>query len=166
MNVDWSAINWAAVGSIAGAVGAVVAVIALFVAGGANARAKDANDLQKRIDDRSREFRDVRWRAGMQLSDDGSHTVFTLANHGLTDAQNVVVVIEYSDRPREHYKLGTIEAGQWKPVESEGLQGWRAATAEAMPIHPAFTVHWWSPLGTADEYTSWEGTIFQTDDSQ
>lgn len=153
----------------------VVAILAMAAAGAsaliakgantradtANARAREALDLQKRIDDREREFRDVRWRGSVERHHGDGPDEFRLANEGLTQAESVVLVIEYSDRPREDYHLGTVGAGEWKGVRSEGLAGWMSAVVVSMPVYPGFTVHWSSPLGQVQEEFHGERQIFK-----
>ncbi len=142
------------------AVAAAATVGSWIVAVGASRRSRRALDLQSTIDRRQQEFRDYKWRAGSEKSSSGALDIFTLTNDGTSDASDVVLVVEFPDRPRERYDIGAVPAGEMQSVHSQGLSGWFQSAETSMPVHPTVTVHWVSPRGYADEVTIWEKSLF------
>lgn len=141
---------------IAGFVVAALALIASFASAlyalGANRRADEANrtakaalDLQSRIDEREREYRDVDWTA-----DWDEQTGFALANSGLTDATHVTLIMR-GFHGAERHDLGDIPAGGSVAVESVAAAAWIDENKQSMPLSPPYLVHWSSPLGVAEQ---------------
>jgi hypothetical protein len=154
---------------IAGFVVAVLAVLiaaaSLVYAKGANDRADVANrtarealDLQARVDAREREYRDVSWRSSF---DHGRG--FTLTNDGLTDAHRVTLIL-YGDQDRELHRLGDIRAGQSATVQSRLASVWMREYERSMPLAPPFMTHWSSPLGVASQYSARAVTLYSLPD--
>ncbi len=145
--------------------GFVVAVLAVVAAGasalyarGANARADTANsratealDLQRVIDARDREFRDVRWELHVERnSQDARFTEASLVNVGLTEAQSITLVIE-SKTSSEAIAIAALEPGKVATVRSASAATWFEENERYVPLAPSFRVHWSSPLGQSSE---------------
>lgn len=140
----------------------VVAVLAVLAAGAsalyargantradtANERAADALDLQKRIDDRQREFRLVRWSASWDpLAAADTPTVW-LRNTGLTPAVDVTLLVKtFVDE--KMFRFERVEPGE----KVEAIFG--APDAAHAAFHfvrdSVCRVHWSSPRGEVHE---------------
>lgn len=157
--------NWISGG--AAVVSAAVAVAALVLARNANRRSAEANaqsvvanegarealDLQRRIDERAREFIDVRW----QLSVDrewsgGRFTGVTFRNVGLTPARNVTFIIEVEGwATADVFTAEAVEPGYAAGFISKAAAYWMEQNEDLIPLRPAFRVHWSSPFGNVAE---------------
>lgn len=142
-------------GFVVGAISMLIAAASALYAKGANARADEANrvataalDLQARIDSREREYRDVTWSASYKRD-----VGFTLTNEGLTEAREVVLVL-HGGNERELHRVGDVAHGQSATVVSRVAAEWMRDNEASMPLAPAFTAHWSSPLGVADRHYS------------
>lgn len=146
----------------------VVAVLAVLAAGGsllyakgandradvANARAEEAIDLQKRIDERDREFRAVEWDANVANQVNGVVTEYVLTNAGDSDAMSVTVVL-YLNPDREVHHVGDIAARQSVTITSPLFIQWMREAVEHEVVTPGARVHWSSRLGqVGDERVS------------
>jgi len=146
--------------------GLVVAVLAALAAGAsslyalganrradtANERANDALDLQKRIDAREREFRDVTW-SGAWVSDSSGTPVFRVSNRGLTTACSVTIVYSYNAL-RYVESVGDLEPSAYVDLAPETAAADEIVLELMLRVNAAFRVHWSSPLGQADSYES------------
>lgn len=156
----------------------VVSVIALLVAAGqtskangiaddarreaerANVLAKAALDIQKRIDDRAAEYRDVRWEGSWETGPDIDHQMgFALKNVGTTRAARVTLIIEvrYSE---EVFTFDSIEPGEGRIVVVKGQTVDEFRESQEMELRPPFRVHWTSPLGHAQEESFERSSLF------
>lgn len=140
----------------------VVAVLAVFAAGAsafyargansradtANARAAEALDLQRRIDERQREFELVRWSASWNpLAPDNTPTVW-LRNTGLTPAVDVTLLVKtFVDEKLFHFDRvdpgGKVEAVFGAP---DAVNAAFHFVRESM-----CRVHWSSPHGNVHD---------------
>lgn len=145
--------------------GFVVALLAVVMAGasavfarGANVRASEANrtaeralDLQARLDDREREFREVRWKGEYDLNE-ARQPLFRLTNVGMTHARSVTLVVAVPGKPNSAYALGDIDSG----ASADLLVGEDPMDRDAIELmlftDDPWRVHWSSPLGHADTY--------------
>lgn len=157
MDPDW-------LSGAAAVVGALVAILALVVATLANRRADEANthaqvanerarnayNLQVRIDDRDREFRMVSW--GVEPGDDDGARSITITNVGLSDARSVTMVLFLSD-DHEVVECPVIRKGESVTVSSPRLSAWLEAAWEYEVLTPKVMVHWSSPLGKSSHAT-------------
>lgn len=150
---EWA--DW--VGAGAGVAGAIVAVVAVFVAGNANRRATEANeiaeralDLEARVDERQREFRAVEWRLRADQQD--GRYFLRLWNIGYTEACNVTLVL-FLDPDSEVHALGKVYPGERGRIESPLISEWLTDAAAHEVVHPGFRVHWSSPLGYVSDVT-------------
>lgn len=154
----------------------VVAVLSVMAASasalyarGANTRADEANrraaealDLQRRIDERAREFVDIKW----ELLVDRDHktgrlSAVSLQNVGLTPAVDVTVVIEVDGFVKELCEFEQIEPGAAGNFSSDAAALWMEKHKELLPLRPGFRVHWATPLGNlGDERVGPDG-IFE-----
>lgn len=149
--------------------GFVVALVAALAAGAsalyalganrqaavANQRASEALELQHRIDDREREFRDVAWESSWHEA-----TGFTLRNVGLTDAHHVTLVL-HDAHDSERHDLGLVAAGQSVDVDSPRVASWMVAMREFLPLGPGYLVHWSSRLGQPSEFRTPAVALFE-----
>lgn len=134
------------------------AVVAALYARGANHRADEANrtakealDLQSRIDARDREFREVRWDGGYDV-DSERRPLFRLSNVGHTDAHSVSLLIAANGKPETLYPLGDIAAGNHADARLDE-RPMQAGILELMILtDDHWRVHWSSPLGQAADY--------------
>ena len=138
--------------------GFVVAVVAVLVAVGsviyaarADRTAKDALNLQVAVDARQREFRSVVWEAESTADDEDPPNAFTLTNAGDTDAREVSVVLQLGWRERETHHLGDIPARETRTITSDAFAAWIVGARDHEYVHPAYRVHWSSPLGQVDD---------------
>lgn len=147
--------DWLAIGAV------VIAFLALIVSWRGHALAKKGADLQQQIDARGREYQEVTWGVGTDrpIGDDRVE-MLRLSNHGVTAAENVTVVIRY-DHDSEKLELGAIPSGKAKAVPSARLRAWMDEKREYMPLAPAVTVHWTSPLGNAQQVYFPPTTLFE-----
>jgi hypothetical protein len=132
------------------AIGALVVamVCAVFTAFNA-ARVRGSYRLQRSIDARAREFREVAWQGGLQRRSPSADWEFTLSNLGLTAAVNVTLVVEVI--PTELFTFATIGPGETRSIPVGGGQQWDEANRHVVPVRPAFRVYWFSPEGHPDE---------------
>ncbi|MGI6878821.1 hypothetical protein [Microbacterium sp. gxy059] len=112
----------------------------------ADAREADSLRLQKRIDARAAEFRDVRWKGIHERKEDGWY--FRLENVGLSSAENVTLVVDTEPKGIVMQLFGELHPGdKWEPKTRE---------AEDADDHPEYLdgwrVYWSSPLGHADKH--------------
>jgi|SRR6478736_6629179 len=129
----------------------VVAIVSVVVAVVANARAKDALDLQKRIDAREREFRDVTWSLSWSpWTGPSEKPALQLTNSGLTTATNVTLMITLPSS-QQALRVGTIEPGETRTLEVEYDRPGPAHNHIELIRDPAYRLHWSSPLGHPDE---------------
>lgn len=150
--------------------GEVTAIVATIIAGGsvwialvanghsaaanreaavANSRASQALALQKEIDDRAREFRDVEWTGTWVPEADMNVPQFRLSNIGLTTAESVTLILTVPSNERQHWSLGTIEPGDYRDIEfGAAVAAGAVAALMAHRLLP-FAVHWSSPRGQA-----------------
>jgi len=147
------------IGALTGIVGVLVAIGALRVAARANFRSKEANriaqtalDIESRVDDRQREFRAVEWDAGVAAEDSGQTFRFELRNAGDTDAIGATVVLQLTP-DRETHQLGNIPAKNVAVITSDSLDNWMREAVVHEVVHPAYRVHWSSPLGQVSDIT-------------
>jgi len=155
---------------IAGFVVAVLAVVAagasaLYARGAnaradtANSRATDALDLQRVIDARDREFRDVRWELHVERNTQNARfTDARLVNVGLTEAQDITLVVE-SKTSSEAIAIASLQPGEFAVVRSTSAATWFEENEKYMPLTPQFRVHWSSPLGQSSE-SCHDGKVF------
>lgn len=154
---------------IAGFVVAVLAVVAsgasALYALGANRRADEANrtaraalDLQARIDEREREYRDVDWEAEWH-----PETGLTITNSGLTDANHVTAVLR-GPLGTERHDLGDLRSGESATIDSAVASAWMKENKRSMPSSPPFFVHWSSPLGVAEDRDVTSRSLFMLAD--
>lgn len=130
------------------AIGAlVVAVIAERRAHAADARARDALDLQKTIDARQREFCDVSWSVGWDPFASARKPRIVIQNTGLTDAVDVTLVVEtFIDR--QMFTFDRIDAGENRGAVID-IKDESPTTAEFHLVRNGkYSVHWSSPLGS------------------
>lgn len=153
------------IGAIGGVIGGIGAVGAWIVAIRANGRAAEANrtsrealDLQSRIDQREREYRNVEWTATHDRSGG-----FTLTNSGLTDATQVTLVMR-NFAGSERHDLGDIPAQSSVSVQSAAAAAWMREAESSMPLSPPYFVHWSSPLGVADQREMPKQALFMAPD--
>lgn len=135
------------------------AVASALYARGANARADVANeratealDLQRRIDERAREFVDVDWK--LEVDRDWSGGRFTgvaFRNIGLTPAHDVTFVIDLPEFATEVFKSDAVNPGYAAGFISDATGWWMEKNRPSVPEHPPFRVHWSSPLGNVDD---------------
>ncbi|MEW1706973.1 hypothetical protein AB0230_07000 [Microbacterium sp. NPDC089190] len=157
--------------------GTLIAAGALIVAGRANRRADVANaqaavandraqealDLQRRIDERAREFTDVRWEIDVDSAwSGGRFTGVAFRNVGLTPARDVTFVVEVdgwgtADVLTAEEVLPGYKAG----FTSEAAAFWMDKNHDLVPLHPPFRVHWSSPLGNVVERHHEAKSIFK-----
>jgi hypothetical protein len=142
MNVETSFyVSLAAVG---------VAAISATFAGLALRKTHASLGLQRQIDARQREFRDVRWETHMGVNHASPNGwTFRVTNSGLTPAHNVTLVIELD--PDELHQCGNLAPGEGRDVFPSGAQHWHEAHRTFMPVTPGHIVHWSSPAGEADK---------------
>jgi hypothetical protein len=154
--------NW--LSGAAAVVSALVAVGALIVAALANRRADEANthaqvanerarnayNLQVRIDDRDREFRMVSW--GVEPGDDDEARSITITNVGLSEARSVTMVV-FLGGDHEVVEFPVLRKGDSVTVSSPRMQAWLKAAWEYEVLTPKVMVHWSSPLGKASHAT-------------
>lgn len=154
--------NW--LSGAAAAVSALVAVGALIFAMLANRRANEANthaqvanerarnayNLQVRIDDRDREFRMVSW--GVEPKDDDGARSIAITNVGLSEARSVTMVLFLSD-DHEVVESPVLRKGESVTVSTPRLSAWLKAAWEYEVLTPKVMVHWSSPLGKASHAT-------------
>jgi len=138
------------VGDVVALLAAGVAVWAVIVAHSANGRAREANDLQRRIDERAREYCDVEWDAPLAVPDSSdSPPALRLKNIGSTDAKDVLLILAIAGR-RRTLRAGDIDAGQFGdvliPDVPEDIAGALGA-AVFNQFEFGYTLHWSSPLG-------------------
>ena len=116
----------------------------------ANSTAQGNLDLQSRIDARASEFRRVTWDAGWEY-DQNNELVFQVRNSGLTDAEQVTVVVMRPDLIRTSGSLGTIRAGESASHRIEHAP--ETDPIELMLFRDTpYEVHWVSPLGHPETY--------------
>lgn len=155
--------NWisglAAVASAGVAIGALVVAaranqrsdIANEQAAIANRRAGEALDLQRRVDEREREFRRVAWTAGWIHDDSRDMSAFTIVNSGLTKACSVTLVLD-GPSGLKAFAVGDIAPGQSRRVfPEESLKAAFVASTLELQSYP-WEVHWSSPLGAPSSY--------------
>lgn len=150
---------------IAGLIVAIVAVVAalasaLYAHGAnkradvANQRASEALDLQRRIDERAREFRDVIWVfAWSPWSEPGGPPLLDLTNGGLTTAVDVTLVIVLPSG-QQAIHVGTVGPGETRMVEVNYAKPGPAHDHIELIRDPLFRLHWSSPLGHASDFAT------------
>jgi hypothetical protein len=127
----------------------VVSVVSVIFAGVGALRARDALRLQRRIDARAREFREVSWEGTFdRIAPGADDWKFRVTNTGLTWAEGVTLVVEFE--PAEKFDLGAIEPGESRSVEVGGGGAWQAANGNHLPVRPGFRIYWSSPEGHPD----------------
>jgi hypothetical protein len=106
--------------------------------------------LQRSIDARSREFREVSWDASIlrqqRLPD---KWVFELRHTGLTVAKDVTLVVDLDELVK--FDLGDVAPGESRIVEPPSASVWYQRNQQSAPLHPGFRVHWSSPEGFPSE---------------
>lgn len=113
----------------------------------ANEQAREALDLEKRQDERAREFRAASWRGALLTPPDGPAT-FELTNSGLSEARDVVLVVSESILGEAaRFDLGVIKPGQTIDVAMDYGNG--GPVAREFGWSPGYVIHWVSPLGHA-----------------
>jgi hypothetical protein len=162
------ATDW--IGALAGAVGTLIAIGAWIVALVANSRSKEANriarnalEIESRVDERQREFRAVEWDAIVMA--DETPLEFELRNTGDTPAVSVTIVLHLG-KERETHELGNIAAKSGAKVTSDKFVAWMTEAFDHEVVNPGYRVHWSSPLGqvsdvtmpirTVDDFIDWE----------
>ncbi|WP_454117854.1 hypothetical protein [Microbacterium lacticum] len=145
-------------GLIVSALAVAAAAWSLFYAWGANrradvanARAEEALDLQRRIDEREREFRDVHW--GISWSPWTKPTekpAVQLTNAGLTTARNVTLVLTLPTM-QQALNVGTVEPGETRTLDIDYPKLGPAHDHIELIRDPLWRIHWSSPLGHPDE---------------
>ena len=137
--------------SILIALGALaVSVVSVIFAGVGVLRAREALRLQRQIDARAREFREVSWEATFDRVDPGAADwAFMVTNTGLTRAEGVTLVIEVD--PAEKHDLGAVDPGQSQSVRVGGGNAWHTSNRSHMPVRPEFRIYWSSPKGHPDD---------------
>ncbi|MGC0371220.1 hypothetical protein [Microbacterium sp. SLBN-111] len=166
--------NWISGG--AAVVGTLIAAGALVTAGRANRRADIANaqsaeandrarealDLQRRIDERAREFTDVRWEIKVDSSwSGGRYTGVSFRNVGLTSARDATFVIEVEGwATPDVLTAEEVLPGYAAGFTSKAAAFWMDKNDDLVPLHPPFRVHWSSPLGNVVERHHDGATIF------
>ncbi|MBZ4485826.1 hypothetical protein LQ938_10410 [Microbacterium sp. cx-55] len=172
MDVEWVAV-------IAGGVSALVAVVAVVVAVAANRRASTANalaakangiaeaanriavaanlradeahDLQRLVDDREREFRDVSWRVSWSpWEHESGMPALQLTNTGLTPARQVTLVI-ILPRSQQAIDVGDVAPDQTRTLAIQYGRPGPAHQHIELIRDPVYRIHWSSPLGHPEE---------------
>ena len=143
------------IGAIAGSVGALMAIGAFVVSILANLRSTDANriarnalEIESRVDERQREFRAVDWDA--VVTADEESLVFELRNVGDTPAVSVTIVLQLG-KERDTHALGDISPKASVKVTSDNFAAWMTGALEHDFVHPGYRVHWSSPLGQVSD---------------
>ncbi|MEV8360295.1 hypothetical protein [Microbacterium sp. NPDC076895] len=117
----------------------------------ANARAEEALDLQRRIDEREREFRDVQWAISWSpWTKQTEKPAVQLTNAGLTTATNVTLVLTLPTM-QQVLNVGTVEPGETRTLDIEYPKVGPAHDHIELIRDPLWRVHWSSPLGHPDE---------------
>lgn len=146
-------------GFVVAVVASLVAVASAWFALGANRRADTADtrateavDLQRRIDEREREFRSVSWHGAWEApTEPDAVPLFQLTNTGLTDASGVTLVLEMP-RGAQAYNLGDLPHGDHRTAPLHTNMRGPAAPA-VLELHGLqYEVHWSGPLGQVDRY--------------
>ncbi|MGC0371221.1 hypothetical protein [Microbacterium sp. SLBN-111] len=134
---------------VAVAVAAISALFALI----ANMRAKDALDLQTRIDERLREFQLVRWSANWNALAPGGAPTIWLRNTGVTSAVDVTLLVNtFAEEKLFHFNR--VEPGDKVEAVFEAPD---AVQAGFYFLRDApYRVHWTSPRGNVHQV---DGTI-------
>lgn len=167
--------NW--ISGVAAVAGTLVAAGALVVAvranrradvanaqsAEANERAREALDLQRLIDERAREFRDVRWELKVDRDwSGGRFTGVSFRNVGLTPAHNATFIIEVEGWATvDVFTADEVQPGYAAGFISNATAFWMDKYDDAMPSHPPFRVHWSSPLGNVEERAHEGDGLFQ-----
>lgn len=136
--------------SILIALGALaVSVLSVIFAGVGVLRAREALRLQRQIDARAREFREVSWEGTFdRIAPGADEWQINVTNTGLTRAEGVTLVVEFDQA--EKYDLGAVDPGQTRSVQVGGGDAWYSAGRSRMPVRPGFRIYWSSPEGHPD----------------
>jgi hypothetical protein len=106
--------------------------------------------LQKQIDARRREFRDVRWEAHMGPDQAAPENWrFHLTNTGLTTACDVTLVVQLE--ADELHSCGDLAPGDSIDIHLMKAPEWHATQKPRLPVTPGHVIHWSSPAGESDE---------------
>lgn len=160
MDPDWIS-GGAAVSSVVVAVGALVvawkanrrSAEANAQSVVANERAREALDLQRLIDERAREFSDVRWELTVDREwSGGRFTGVAFRNVGLTPARDVTFIIEVEGwATADVFIAAEVHPGYAAGFTSKAAGFWMEENESLIPLWPAYRVHWSSPLGNVAE---------------
>jgi hypothetical protein len=135
---------------IAGVAVVIAGASALF-AWTANRRAADALELQRSIDAREREFRDVSWGLSWSPWTRADETPsLQLSNLGLTTAVDVTLVLLLPTM-QQAIHVGTVEPGETRTVEIAYSKTGPAQEHVELIRDPIYRLQWSSPLGQPDE---------------
>ncbi|WP_162893188.1 hypothetical protein [Microbacterium halotolerans] len=139
-------------------VAAGAATVMAFLAHGANKRAQEALDHERRLDERHREFRDVSWH-GKLARGDGRQPEFRLKNTGLTEAQDVVLLIVLLRDGTVRADFPRVGAGEVVRVSLVGKGTELALEEQLHDGESPYRVHWASPKGHVDD-RRFDGTSY------
>ncbi len=131
-----------------------IASAANQLADAANKRADEAHDLQRRIDEREREFRDVTWSIGWSPWEHPTGMpAVEVSNTGLTAARQVTLVVVLP-RGQQAIEVGDVGPGETRTFAIQYGRRGPAHKHIELIRDVKYRLHWSSPLGHPDEVST------------